>query len=117
MIITRNDLSGISDLKHFLGQQFEMKDLGLLNYFLGLEVSSVSTGYNLSQVKYASDLLSRSSIRDNKIAPTPLEHDVKLNSSDGAPFNNPTQYHQLVDGLIYLTVTWPNIAYVVHIVS
>ena len=45
-ISTWNDHSGISDFKLFLHQQFEMKDLGHLSYFLGLEVSSDSTGYN-----------------------------------------------------------------------
>uniref|UniRef100_A0A2N9HMP5 Reverse transcriptase Ty1/copia-type domain-containing protein n=1 Tax=Fagus sylvatica TaxID=28930 RepID=A0A2N9HMP5_FAGSY len=42
---------GIQDLKLFLGQYFEMKDLGLLSYFLGLEVSSSSDGYYLTQAK------------------------------------------------------------------
>uniref|UniRef100_A0A2N9J1Q7 Reverse transcriptase Ty1/copia-type domain-containing protein n=1 Tax=Fagus sylvatica TaxID=28930 RepID=A0A2N9J1Q7_FAGSY len=46
MIITGDDHSGISDFKRFLlHQQFEMKDLGPLSYFLGLEVSSSSDGY------------------------------------------------------------------------
>uniref|UniRef100_A0A2N9ETD7 Reverse transcriptase Ty1/copia-type domain-containing protein n=1 Tax=Fagus sylvatica TaxID=28930 RepID=A0A2N9ETD7_FAGSY len=40
MIITGDDVQGIQDLKRFLGQHFEMKDLGPLSYFLGLEVSS-----------------------------------------------------------------------------
>ena len=38
MIITGDDMQGIQDLKHFLGCQFEMKDLDPLNYFLGLKV-------------------------------------------------------------------------------
>jgi hypothetical protein len=42
MIITSDDVQGIQDLKRFLGQHFEMKDLGPLSYFLGLEVSSSS---------------------------------------------------------------------------
>ena len=58
MIITGDDMQGIQDLKHFLGRQFEMKDLGPLNYFLGLEVSSSTDGYYLTQVKYTSDLIS-----------------------------------------------------------
>ena len=36
MIITSDDMQGIQDLKHFLGRQFEMKDLNPLNYFIGL---------------------------------------------------------------------------------
>lgn len=58
MIITGDDMDGISELKSFLSQHFEMKDLGSLSYFLGLEVSSNSDGYCLIQAKYATDLLS-----------------------------------------------------------
>ena len=58
MIITGDDMEGIQDLKHFLGRQFEMKDLSPLNYFLGLEVSSSVDGYYLTQAKYTSDLIS-----------------------------------------------------------
>ena len=48
MIITGDDMQCIHDLKHFLCRQFEMKDLGPLNYFLGLEVSSFADGYYLT---------------------------------------------------------------------
>uniref|UniRef100_A0A2N9HTM0 Integrase catalytic domain-containing protein n=1 Tax=Fagus sylvatica TaxID=28930 RepID=A0A2N9HTM0_FAGSY len=64
MIITGDDVQGIQDLKRFLGQHFEMKDLGPLSYFLGLEVSSSSDGYYLTQAKYTSDLISRAGIMD-----------------------------------------------------
>ena len=58
MIITGDDVQGIQDFKRFLGQHFEIKDLGPLNYFLGFEVSSSSDGYYLTQAKYTSDLIS-----------------------------------------------------------
>ena len=51
MVITGDDLHGITKLKSFLSQQFEMKDLGYLSYFLGLEVSSDSKGYYLTQAR------------------------------------------------------------------
>ena len=44
IIITRVDLSGIQELKNFLNQQFEIKDLGRLNYFLGLEITHSTDG-------------------------------------------------------------------------
>ena len=39
IIITSDDLSGIQELKDFLSQQFETKDLGHLSYFLDLEIT------------------------------------------------------------------------------
>ena len=44
MIITGDDLNGIQELKVFLNQQFEMKDLGHLSYFLGLEITHSTNG-------------------------------------------------------------------------
>ena len=49
MIITGDDSASIRSLQHFLSQHFEMKDLGTFSYFLGLEVTSSSDGYYLSQ--------------------------------------------------------------------
>jgi len=94
-----------------------MKDLGLLNYFLGLEVTSSSKGYSLSQAKYASDLLSRVGLTDNKIASSPLEINAKFLPTDGSPLADATLYRQLVGSLVYLTVTRPDIAHAVHVVS
>ena len=59
MIITGDDLSGIHELKDFLSQQFEMKDLRHLSYFLGLEITHPTDGFYITQVKYASELLPR----------------------------------------------------------
>ena len=59
MIITSDDLSGIQELKDFLSQQFEMKDLEHLSYFLGLEIIHFTDALYITQAKYASELLSR----------------------------------------------------------
>ncbi|TYK11108.1 putative mitochondrial protein [Cucumis melo var. makuwa] len=117
MIITGDDHQAIYDLQCYLGKHFEMKDLGNLNYFLGLEISSSSNGYYLSQAKYASYLLSRSGITDSATSSTPLDPNVRLTSFDSVPLDNPTLYQQLVSSLIYLTVTCLDIAYAVHVFS
>ena len=116
MIITGDDIQGIQYLKHFLGRQFEMKDLGPLNYFLGLEVSSSADGYYLTQ-KYTSDMISRASITNSKIVDTPIEYNCRLNSHDGESLYDVILYRQLVGSLIYLTVTRLDISYAVHVVS
>uniref|UniRef100_A0A2N9GRX6 Reverse transcriptase Ty1/copia-type domain-containing protein n=1 Tax=Fagus sylvatica TaxID=28930 RepID=A0A2N9GRX6_FAGSY len=105
MIITGDDVQGIQDLKRFLGQHFEMKDLGPFSYFLGLEVSSSSDGYYLTQAKYTSDLISRAGITDSKIVDTPIEYNNCLNTHDGEPLPDATLYRQLVGSLVYFTIT------------
>ncbi len=117
MIITGNDHFGISDFKQFLHQQFEIKDLGHLIYFLGLEVSSDSTSYYLSQSKYASDLLFHASLTDTKVVSTPFKMNACLTPLDDTPLSDATLYRQLVGNLVYLTVTRPNIAHAIHLVS
>ncbi|XP_038983646.1 uncharacterized mitochondrial protein AtMg00810-like [Phoenix dactylifera] len=117
MVITGDDMSGIHTLQQFLGQQFEMKDLGSLSYFLGLEVTSSSDGYYLSQAKYASELISRAGLTDSKTVDSPLEMNAKLLPTDGELLTDATLYRQLVGSLIYLTVTRPDISYAVTLVS
>ena len=94
-----------------------MKDLSTLSYFLGLEVTSSSDGYYLSQAKYASDLLSKAGITDNKTVSTPFEYNAKLTPLDCEPISDATHYRQLVDSLIYLTITRLNISHAVDMVS
>ncbi|KAM7510811.1 hypothetical protein LguiB_009686 [Lonicera macranthoides] len=117
MIITWDDLDGICRLKAYLCSCFEMKDLGTLRYFLGIVVDQSSTGYFLSQVKYASDIVDCAGLIDNKIADTPFEMNVKFSPSDNTPLANPTLYRQFVGSLNYLTITRPDISYTVYIVS
>ena len=78
MIITGDDLSDIQELKDFLSQQFEMKDLGHLSYFLGLEITHSTDGLYITQAKYASELLSRVGLTDSKTVDTPVELNAHL---------------------------------------
>ena len=94
-----------------------MKDLGTLSYFLGLEVTSSSNSYYLSQAKYASNLLSKAGITDNKIISTPLEYNAKLTPLNGEHISDVTHYCQLVGNLIYLTTTHLDISHTVGMVS
>ncbi|XP_047320449.1 uncharacterized mitochondrial protein AtMg00810-like [Impatiens glandulifera] len=94
-----------------------MKDVGHLSYFLGLEIAFDKSSYYLSQTKYATDLISRAGITDTKVVNTPFNSTEHLAATDGTPLSDETLYRQLVGSLIYLTITRPNIAYVVHIVS
>jgi len=57
IIVTGNDLDEISALKAFLDNKFKIKDLGELNYFLGMEVTKFPTRVALTQRKFALDLL------------------------------------------------------------
>ena len=117
MIITGDDLIGIQELKNFLSQQFEMKDLGFLSYFLGLEITHSTDGLYITQAKYASELLSRVRLTNSKTVDTLVELNAHLTPTGGKPLSNPSLYRRLVDSLVYLTITRPDISYAVHQVS
>ncbi|XP_028054668.1 uncharacterized protein LOC114258860 [Camellia sinensis] len=92
-----------------------MKDLGPLQYFLSIEVASSPKGYFLSQAKYANEVIHCARLTDTKLSDTPIELNVKLNTTDGVPLDDPTLYRELVGCLVYLTVTRPDLAYAVHV--
>ncbi|XP_014519706.1 uncharacterized protein LOC106776751 [Vigna radiata var. radiata] len=96
--------------------EFAIKDLGHVNYFLGLEVHYTTDGIFLSQTKYAQDILSRAQMLDAKPAVTPLQPHIQLTTT-GDPFSDPTQYRSLVGALQYLTITHPDLSYAVNLVS
>ena len=57
ILLTGSNLSTIQALKQHLHSSFGIKDLGLMHYFLGIEVSYLPTGIVLSQNKYTKDIL------------------------------------------------------------
>ena len=77
MIIIGDDTDGIQFVKNHMQKQFQMKDLGPLRYFLGLEISQGPQGVPLSQQKYLSDILDRADLTDEKSVDTPLQQNVK----------------------------------------
>ena len=90
MIITGDDSEYIAFVKARLHEQFLMTDLGPLRYFLGIEVSSTSDGFYISQEKYIQDLLARAALGDERTVETPMELNVQHRASDGPPFRSDT---------------------------
>ena len=104
-------------VKERLSEQFMMSDLGPLSYFLGIEVTSTSRGFYLSQHKYLQDLIVRSGLTDTQTAATPMELNLQLRLNDGTPLPDPSRYRHIIGSLVYLTITRPDIAHPVHILS
>ncbi|KAG8483501.1 hypothetical protein CXB51_023279 [Gossypium anomalum] len=104
-----------------LNQNFKMKDLGDLLYFLGIEILRSQEGILLNQLKYAQDLIKDTGLSKAKVALTPLEQNQKLTTAE---FDEVVQQHQddklledkavyqrLIGRLIYLTHTRPDITF------
>ena len=105
--------------KRELTSEFEMKDLGLMHYFLGLEVWQRSDEIFLSQGKYTVDVLWRFGMMDCKSMATPMVSNLKKlhETASGTDPVDSTMYRQLIGSLLYLVHTRPDICFVVSALS
>ncbi|KAK1414103.1 hypothetical protein QVD17_29844 [Tagetes erecta] len=117
MIITGNDEEEMTKLKTSLFNEFEMKDLGRLKYFLGIEVLRSKHGIFICQKKYVLDLLAETGMIDCKPVDTPMIVNQKLYMEEEAELADKGRYQRIVGKLIYLSHTRPDIAYAVGVVS
>ncbi|XP_056688715.1 uncharacterized mitochondrial protein AtMg00810-like [Spinacia oleracea] len=117
LLICGTNQTEIATLKEMLSKSFHMKDLGELTYFLGLEVFRSSSGFFVSQRKYALDFLKEHHMVDVKSVLLPMESNLKLTTDNGELLPSPTPYQRLLGRLIYLTITRPNISFTVQLLS
>ena len=117
IIITSSHASAIDSLLHQLGSEFAVKDLGGLNYFLGIKVVPCTPGVLLSQKKYILDILTRTKMFEAKLVSSPIASSTHLSVLDGDPCDDPTLYRSTVGTLQYLSITRPDIAFSVNKLS
>lgn len=117
IIMTGSYIEEIKLLKGVLAKEFEIKDLGNLKYFLGMEVARSRQGIAISQRKYILDLLGETGMLGCKPADTPMESTHKLGLNQDSPPVDKGRYQRLVGKLIYLSHTRPDIGFSVSVVS
>lgn len=116
LIITGDLTDVINQVKENLSTRFFMKDLGRLKHFLGMELKYEHDGVLLHQRKYVVDLLVKFGMESCKPT-TPMEPSLVLRADEGKELEDVTMYRRIVGSLIYLTLTRPDIAYVVGLLS
>ena len=116
IILTGDDRGELERFKKRLANDFEIKDLGTLKYFLGIEFFRSKEGIFVNQRKYVLDLLSETGLLSCKAVDTPVEPNQKLQPVKPEVVNR-EQYQRLVGRLIYLSCMRPDIAFVVSMMS
>ncbi|GMI87432.1 hypothetical protein HRI_002412500 [Hibiscus trionum] len=117
ILISGSSKHHISLVKQHLHEQFSLKDLGQLDYFLGMQATTCADGLFLSQRKYVFELLQRTQMQDARPADTPMAVSPKLSRYDSEPFLEVAKYRSIVGALLYVCHTRPDIAYAVNRVA
>lgn len=117
LLIIESDESLISKFKSELMTEFEMTNLGLMTYFLGVEFYKSKKGLLMHQRRYALDILKKFEMEHCNVVITPVEPRLQLLNNKDEQDVNPTQYRKLIGSLCYLCNTRPNLAFSVGIVS
>ncbi|GJU88848.1 putative RNA-directed DNA polymerase [Tanacetum coccineum] len=114
IIVTGNNKGTIDNIKCQLGSDFALKDLRPLNYFLGIEIVPHVSGILLSQKKYILKLLQSAGLSNCNLVSSPMVTSSSLSIDDSTAFSNPVKYRQVVGSLQYVTLSRPDIAFVVN---
>lgn len=114
IIITGSNDDLIQSVITDLSAIFDMKDMGALTYFLGLQIEYHSNGIFISKKKYATDLVSKAGMTSCNSCPTPHVPHSQLLEHEGELLSDPTLYRSIVGALQYLTFTRPDISFAVN---
>jgi hypothetical protein len=94
-----------------------MTNLGIMKYFLGIQVDQSTKGIIVYRKTYATDIIKIFRMEECNPAETPIPLGTKLRKKDEGPIVDPTLYKSLVGILLYLTATRPDIMYAANLVS
>lgn len=117
LVVTGSSSSEVQNLKKQMFDMFSMSDLGLLSYYLGIEVVQTSKGIKLSQKSYASKILEKTGMLECNPCQVPMEQRLKMSRHGEGKKVDPTYFRSIVGSLRYLVNTRPDLSYAVGFVS
>jgi hypothetical protein len=117
LVIIGSDYDDIKLFKEEMVVVFKMSDLGLLYYYLGIEVKQSKSKILLSQGAYAVKLLERCGLARRNPCQTPMEARLKLSKQSTQPLVDATTYQSIVESLRYLVNSHPDLAFAIGYVS
>jgi len=116
ILVASNNEVRIEELKKSLSKDFELKDLGQLNYCLGIDFTHGNDSIFASQRRYIDEVLDKFGMSNCKSVSTPMENGLKLSKSEIKDETLP--YQKLIGSLLYLSTTSrPDISFAVSYLS
>ncbi|KAK4397351.1 Retrovirus-related Pol polyprotein from transposon RE2 [Sesamum angolense] len=106
-----------SRLQRDMMKTFEMSDLGLMHFFLGIEINQEKKGIFICQRKYTETLLKKFKMESCKTVTTPLVTGEKYQKEDGSQKVDGSMYRSLIGSLLYLTTIRPDIMFATSLLS
>ena len=119
LLIAASDIKTLNDFKKCFSSSFQIKDLGELNWFLGIQFKITPTYISLNQSFYTQSIINRFKMSEAKPRTLPCDPSVyDLLREPSEYLQNPTPFRELVGSLIYLmTATRPDLAFIVTLLS
>ena len=117
LLITGSGSASIESLKQSLKMEFEMTNLGILSYFLGLKFAYTKRGIFMHQKKYISEVLKKFNTMECNPTETPAELNVKLVRSENEASVDGTLFRQIVGSLRFICHSRLEIAFNVGLVN
>jgi hypothetical protein len=117
LIITNDRSQVINGFKKEMSKTFKMSNLGVLNYYLGIDVHQSEDGITICQGAYAKKIMFTSGLEEGNPSRTPMEPRLQLSKIGDTPAVDSTNYRSIVGSLCHLINTRPDLAYSVGYVS
>ncbi|XP_074298019.1 uncharacterized protein LOC141628820 [Silene latifolia] len=111
ILLIGDNTEEMASLKQFLDHTFKIKDLGNINYFLGMEFIRTKDGLAITQKKYTQELLKEFQVENCRTVNSPLDPNIKLTAEVGELYHDPAQYRKIIGKMNFLTNTRPDIAF------
>lgn len=117
MIVIGNNNELLETFFNSLSKKFSLRNLRRLSYFLGIKLQPHADGMIMSQQKYIKDILEKINMASSKEASTAITTSSSFSLNDGSTSLKGDDFQNLIGLLQYLTITCPDIRYVVNQLS
>ncbi|XP_047313746.1 uncharacterized mitochondrial protein AtMg00810-like [Impatiens glandulifera] len=117
LIVIGSSIKSVEELKKLMMKEFEMSDLGLLSYYLGIVVDQKKDSIEVKQEVYPKKMWKQFAMEDCNSSKYPMEAKLKFGKDVEGSLVDPKEYRRIIGCLRYLTHTRPDISYAVGIVG